>query len=407
MHDAGPLCGVHEVAGQHPEGLGAVGEEVEQRDVAAAHQFGAADRSDVAGLRELGVVSGHPVGGQHVVDAALLHHCVGDVTAHRQHQVRRQRPRCGGPGQHPHRPRVAGCRHQVEGHGDGRILAGPGGIVEADLEVRQWRLRAPRVGHHPVRLVHQSLAVKLGEGPHDRLHVGQVHGLVVVAEVDPAGLAGDRVLPLLRVADNGLAAALVELGYAEFLDRGPAGHPQLALGLHLGRQPVAVPPEAPVHPVAPHGLVPGHDILDVAGEEVAVVGEPVGERRAVVEDPVPLGGPRRHRLLEGPLGLPASQDPALDGRKIGAADLGIRLAATSSHGRSGYRRSLGLFVPAGTCSFRPAGPVVESGDRHGLRPIRRSPDSPPPPGLAVAPIAPLPVYAAPAWILTAIAACST
>ena len=178
--------------------------------------------------------------------------------------------------------------------------------------------------------------MELGEGPHDRLHIGQVHGLVVVAEVDPAGLAGDRVLPLLRVADNRLAAALVELGYAEGLDGGPAGHPQLALGLHLGRQPVAVPPEAPVHPVAPHGLVPGHDILDVAGEQVAVVGEPVGERRAVVEDPVPFGGPGSHRLLEGPLGLPASQDPALDGREVGAADLGIRLATAFSHGRSGY-----------------------------------------------------------------------
>jgi len=42
VDDAGALGGVHEVAGQHPEGLGAVGEEVEQRDVAAAHQFSAA-----------------------------------------------------------------------------------------------------------------------------------------------------------------------------------------------------------------------------------------------------------------------------------------------------------------------------------------------------------------------------
>lgn len=47
---------------------------------------------------------------------------------------------------------------------------------------------------------------------------------------------------------------------------------------------MAVPAEAPRHVVAAHGLVPGHDVLDGAGEDVAVVREPRGEGRAVVED---------------------------------------------------------------------------------------------------------------------------
>ena len=61
-------------------------------------------------------------------------------------------------------------------------------------------------------------------------------------------------------------------------------HRQLLLGLHLCRKAVAVPAEPALDPPAPHRLVAGDHVLHVAGEEVAVVGEAVGERRPVVED---------------------------------------------------------------------------------------------------------------------------
>lgn len=47
---------------------------------------------------------------------------------------------------------------------------------------------------------------------------------------------------------------------------------------------MAVPAEAAGDVVAVHGLVAGDDILDGAGENVSVVRESGGERRAVVED---------------------------------------------------------------------------------------------------------------------------
>ena len=46
---------------------------------------------------------------------------------------------------------------------------------------------------------------------------------------------------------------------------------------------VTVPPETALHVGPPHGLVAGHHVLHVAGQEVAVVGQSVGERRTVVE----------------------------------------------------------------------------------------------------------------------------
>ena len=67
-------------------------------------------------------------------------------------------------------------------------------------------------------------------------------------------------------------------------DRRPTRHLELLLGLHLGGQAVTVPSEAALDPPAAHRLVPGHGVLHEAGEQVPVVGEPVGEGRAVVED---------------------------------------------------------------------------------------------------------------------------
>ena len=47
---------------------------------------------------------------------------------------------------------------------------------------------------------------------------------------------------------------------------------------------MAVPAEAASDVEAVHGLVPGDDVLDGAGQDVAVVRESGGERRTVVEN---------------------------------------------------------------------------------------------------------------------------
>lgn len=52
----------------------------------------------------------------------------------------------------------------------------------------------------------------------------------------------------------------------------------------LHGEAVAIPAEPPGDVVAGHRLVARDDVLDRTGENVAVVGEAGGERRAVVED---------------------------------------------------------------------------------------------------------------------------
>ncbi len=356
---AGALGGIDEVGAEHPEGIGAVGEVREQRRVVAASQVDALERADRLGALELGGVAFDGLGAQHDdVAVGVSVHRVGDIGADGDGQVRRQGPRRGRPGQHPHRTGVVVGRFEVEAHGDGRVLAGTGGVVEPDLEVGQRRLGAPRVGHDPERLVDEALVPELPERPHDRLHVVAVHGLVVVLEVDPTGLAGDRLLPLARVAHHRRAAVVVEGLDAVLDDVGAARDRQLALDLHLGRQAVAVPAESAGDLVAPHGLVAGDDVLDVAGQEVPVVGQAVGERRPVVERELDFVGAGVDRGGEGALGRPALEGPLLDGGEVGLADIGVRLfsvhdrkqangAPGSGRGRVGAAR-----LRRGASSFR-------------------------------------------------------
>jgi hypothetical protein len=173
---------------------------------------------------------------------------------------------------------------QLEPDGDDLVLALAGRVVEARLEGGQRGLALVAVGQDLVALVDQALVPQLLEDPHRGLHEGRVHRLVVVDEVDPPRLARDVAVPAVGVLHDRSAARLVEVVDAVLGDGHVAGDAQLALGLHLGRQAVAVPAEAALDAAAPHGLVAGDRVLHVPGQQVAVVGQPVGERGPVVED---------------------------------------------------------------------------------------------------------------------------
>jgi hypothetical protein len=94
-----------------------------------------------------------------------------------------------------------------------------------------------------------------------------------VLEVDPSGLAADVLLPVLGEPQHRRPARVVERGDAELVDLGLVRDAELLLRLDLGGQAVAVPAEAPLDPASAHRLVAGDDVLDVAGEQMAVVGQ--------------------------------------------------------------------------------------------------------------------------------------
>src|SRR6202011_168629 len=102
---------------------------------------------------------------------------------------------------------------------------------------------------------------------------------------------------------------------SELGDRTPARHAELLLGLGLRGQAVAVPSEAPLHPLAAHGAVTGDDVFDVSGQKVTVVWQTVGERWTVIEDELVFDRPALNRPAEGVCGGPGRQDLLLDLRE--------------------------------------------------------------------------------------------
>ena len=72
-----------------------------------------------------------------------------------------------------------------------------------------------------------------------------------------------------------------------------------------------IPAKAALHVLAAHRLVAPHHVLDVAGQQVAVVRQAVGKWRAVIENElvgaVGAGGTVVNRCLEGAVLFPIRQ----------------------------------------------------------------------------------------------------
>ncbi len=235
--------------------------------------------------------------------------------------------------------------------------------------VGQRGLVVPAVGQDAEALVDEPLVEERLERPDDALHVLRVERLVVVVEVDPAGLAGDVVLPLVGEGEHRLAALGVERVDAELDDLFLGLDAELAHGLELGGQAVRVPAEAPLDVPAAHRLVARDDVLDVARQQVAVVRQAVGERWPVVEDEL-VGAVLAHRAvghgrLEGAVLVPVAQDALLDLREARARD---------HAGRRGGQLRIGgdLGIGHGWGSLGTSHGDLDGADHEDDRAVRRS-----------------------------------
>lgn len=133
-------------------------------------------------------------------------------------------------------------------------------------------------------LIDKAFIINLSENPPHTLHKIQVHSLIIVPKIDPSPSASNNLLPFLHIASNNAPAGLVVLTDPHFHNLFAARDVELLINLVLDGEAVAVPAEAARDVVAGHRLVARDDVLDGAGEYVAVVREAGGEGGAVVED---------------------------------------------------------------------------------------------------------------------------
>ena len=328
VDQAGAVLDRDVVRGQDDVALGMTQVVVEGWRVAAADELGPLEPLDHAVLERLRVrateffaVGGEPGFGD---DVALrgpaevgLDDDVVDVGVDGHRDVGRHGPRGGRPDE----CELTGLEAVADGHR--RVLTHlVDVVVHPQLVVGQRGLVVPAVGQDPEALVDQPLVVERLEGPDDRLHVAGLERLVVVVEVDPPRLTRHVVTPLPRVLEHGGPAGVVEGVDAEVEDVLLRLEPELALRLELGGQAVGVPPEPALDAPAAHRLVARHDVLDVPGQQVPVVGQAVGEGGPVVEHEL-VGAVLTGRAVldggdEGAVLVPVLQDALLDLGEAGA-----------------------------------------------------------------------------------------
>ncbi|EYU46175.1 hypothetical protein MIMGU_mgv1a009767mg [Erythranthe guttata] len=130
----------------------------------------------------------------------------------------------------------------------------------------------------------KALFIQLRKHPPYGLHEIQIHGLIIVPEINPPSHSNNRLLPLVDIPLHNPSAFLVIIRNPHLNHVLSALNTQFQIDFMLHRQPVAIPSESPGHVMTRHGLIPGHDILDSSGQNVPVVREASGERGSVVEN---------------------------------------------------------------------------------------------------------------------------
>ncbi len=241
-----------------------------------------------------------PALAEHRPDQVFGHHhpvAVGGVPGHHVGRLRVDRHRGVGdqrPGRRGPHQQVGALElrrspvrqgEQPEPDRDSRVGDRLVDIGLAQLGVGQRRPAARAVRADPEVAGQQAGVEDSLQRPPDRLNVAGVHGPVGMLGVGPVTHPPGHGQPRVHVPEHRLAAPRVELGDPVGLDVTLTGEPEFLLHRHLDRQPVAVPARPAWHVEALHGLEPGEQVLEGPRLDMVHAGQPVGGRRALIEDP--------------------------------------------------------------------------------------------------------------------------
>src|SRR3989344_2200385 len=156
-------------------------------------------------------------------------------------------------------------------------------VSKRHFKVTQRR-RAPRAHVHGfLSFVNEPFVMKRLERPPDAFHKIRIHRPVIPVHIHPSPRALHSSAPFFGITLHGGAAAIIEPANALRLDILLTIQTFLLFHEIFDGQPVAIPPEAPVHSLPPHRLVARDHVFDRAREQMPVMRESRGERRTIVE----------------------------------------------------------------------------------------------------------------------------
>ena len=126
--------------------------------------------------------------------------------------------------------------------------------------------------------------MQLFKRPNNRFHIGNIHGFVVVFEVDPSPCFLNVILPLRCILHYTFFALLVKLFNTVLSNSIPPLNSKLLFNFHFCWQTVAIPPEATRRFLALHSLIACVDIFYEGCQQMTIVWQAVCKWGAIVED---------------------------------------------------------------------------------------------------------------------------
>jgi hypothetical protein len=219
-HTGAPVQG-YELPRKHPEGVRRRGKPGKERVIASSDQLAPANGSGLIPFLELRCIAIEGASGENEALTGVFHDHIVERGIDGEREVAGQSPWRRGPRYDAGLLSIGKGIAQLERDGKRRILALAIGIVEPGLEVRERSLHRPGIWHDARSTVDETLVMELLEGPDHAFHERDVHRLIVIVEIRPAGLAIDVEPPLSGKSQHGLAAIFVEAGNAVIEDREP------------------------------------------------------------------------------------------------------------------------------------------------------------------------------------------
>jgi hypothetical protein len=200
-----------------------------------------------------------------------------EVFIHTKSQVTGEGPGSGGPGNQ--------FNLGVFNEGESDVNGGIVDILEVlvGFEVGQDGGAADRVRHNLGTSVDETLIPHLLKDVPNTFHELEIHGFVVIFEIDPSSESGDDILPFFGKLHDDSSASLVVLRDTDLENIVSGLDTVFLIDFMFNGETVAIPTESSFDVMASLSGISGDDILDSTSADMAVMGKTSSEWGTIVE----------------------------------------------------------------------------------------------------------------------------
>ena len=238
-----------------------------------------------------------------------------NIRTHAESGIRRQSPRCSGPGNEYRLTPFGHLRPWIKSLEDSRHC----GILHITIATRliefvarKTRSCSRRIRLDGISLVKKSFVIELLEEPPKGFDITVVVGDIRIIKVNPIAHLTGQVGPLLGIFHDLLATSGIVVVHRNLLADVLLGDAKHLLDAQLNRKTMSIPTCLALHLEALHRLETAEYILNRTSHHVMNTRHAIGRRGSLVEDKRRMAFTCGHRFNKDVFGVPIFQNLFID-----------------------------------------------------------------------------------------------